>query len=77
MTIRAKFQLQEVRTHVWGDAQTLVFRPQYDGSIPEDQRFYKATPSGEFIMQVNNPVALEALKLGKYYYVDFNEVEKV
>ena len=39
-------------------------------SIPEDRRFNKATPSGEFWMQVDNPAALEVLKLGQVFYID-------
>jgi hypothetical protein len=69
--VRAKFTLQEVTQHSHGAAsRTLVFRPQYDTSIPEDQRFAKATPNGEFRMYVDNPAALEQLKLGQAYYFD-------
>lgn len=78
MTVRAKFQLQEIRQHAgygYGcDAKTLVFRPQYDTTIPEDRRFAKATPTGEFTMYVDNPAALEQFELGAHYYIDFNPV---
>jgi hypothetical protein len=58
MSIKAKFQLQEVRSHYYNPTgRTLVFRPQYDPSIPEDLRFATATPSGEFTMYVDNPAA--------------------
>lgn len=76
MAVRAKFQLQEIRTHCWGTSKTLVFRPMYDTSIPEDQRFSDATPSGEFIMMVNNPNALAQMEIGKFYYVDFTPTEQ-
>jgi hypothetical protein len=75
MTVRAKFQVQEKRSHHWGTGQTIVLRPQYDQTIPEDQRFAKATPSGEFTMFVDNPPAQVALELGKFYYVDFTPAE--
>jgi hypothetical protein len=69
--VRAKFVLQEkTESSFNADSRTLVFRPQYDTTIPEDQRFSKATPSGEFKMQVDNPAALEQLKLGQAYYFD-------
>lgn len=79
MTIRAKFQLQEIRQHIgWSPTtRTLVFRPQYDTSTPEDQRFCKATPSGEFTMLVDNPLALANLELGRQYYFDINPVESL
>lgn len=77
--IRAKFQLQEIRQYMsYGSNnssqnKTLIFRPVYDEKIPEDIRFQKFTPSGQFEMQVNGP-ALEFFKLGKYYYFDATEV---
>lgn len=77
-TVKAKFQLQEIRQYMsYGNVinqnKTLIFRPVYDERIPEDIRFQKFTPSGQFEMQVNGP-ALEFFKLGKYYYFDASEV---
>lgn len=72
MTVRAKFTLYEKHLMSWSStAAKLVFCPQYDTSIPEDDRFAKATPSGRFEMTVDNPAALEQFELGKSYYVDF------
>jgi hypothetical protein len=69
--VRAKFALTEITEVSWSkDARRLTFAPQYDTSIPEDQRFAKATPSGELWMQVDNPAALEQFKLGQAYYFD-------
>lgn len=74
--VRAKFTVQEVRQSVFNPtARTLVLRPQYDTSIPEDQRFFSATPTGEMTMVVNNPAALAEMELGKSFYVDFTPVE--
>lgn len=53
---------------------TVRLETQYDPTIPEDQRFCKATPSGHIEMWVDNPPALEQLALGKTFYVDFTEV---
>lgn len=75
MTVRAKFQLQEVTNNHWSkDSKVLTFRASYDTSIPEDQRFQKATPSGEFKMHVDNPSAVAAFELGRYYYLDASPV---
>lgn len=75
MSVRAKMQLQKITAHSWSStAKTLEFQTQYDTSIPEDQRFTKATPSGSITMQVDNPAALEQFKLGESYYVDFTPV---
>lgn len=73
MSVRAKMVLTTIADHNWG-GKTLKFSTQYDATIPEDQRFQKATPSGSIEMQVDNPAALEQFALGKSYYVDFNEV---
>jgi hypothetical protein len=70
MTVRCKFQLQEVHDLMWG--KKYFFRPQYDDTIPEDRRFAKYSPSGEFWIMVDNP-AVE-YKIGHFYYFDSHEV---
>jgi hypothetical protein len=72
--IRCKFVLSEIREHSFNTGRTLVFSTQYDSTIPEDQRFAKATPNGRFEMYVDNPAALEQLKLGQAYYFDASPV---
>lgn len=68
-------QLQEITSVHWNQAVKHVkFQTCYDQSIPEDRSFTKATPNGQITMQVDNPAALEQLKLGEYYYVDFTPV---
>lgn len=78
MNVRAKFMVTEIHRHSWdgGRAATLVLQPQYDSTIPEDQRFAQATPSGRLEMRVDNPSAVEALQLGKVFYLDFSPVEE-
>ena len=79
MATRAKMKCSFVRTSDYGAGLTqykiVRFDAQYDQSIPEDQRFQKATPTGHIEMQIDNPAALEQLIPGKYYYVDFSPVE--
>jgi hypothetical protein len=74
--VRAKFQLVSETANAGTTAKNLTFQPRYDTSIPEDQRYSKATPSGELKMYVDNPAALEQLKLGQDYYLDFTPVPK-
>ena len=69
--VRAKMTLQAV-TEYPGGMKCLKFYTQYDPSLPEDQRFSKATQSGSIEMHVDNPKALEQFKLGEAYYVDFS-----
>ena len=74
MSVRAKFQVQSITHNAWGNAVSIKLSCMYDQTIPEDQRFYDATPSGSIEMLVNNPAAIEQFKLKKYFYVDFHEV---
>lgn len=77
MTVRAKFTVTSVEPHWDGTPgpRTVVLEPRYDESIPEDQRFAQATPSGRFEMNVDNPSAIEAMPVGQAFYVDFTPVE--
>lgn len=71
MSVRCKLRLTSIKQSEFNPtARTLAFEARYDTSIPEDQRFYDATPWGTFEMLVNNPKALEQLELGKDYYLD-------
>jgi hypothetical protein len=71
--VRCKFRLAEVTEYPWG-SKRFVFRPEYDTSIPEDQRFAKSSPTGEFTILVDNPAAQEKFKVGEYYYFDATPV---
>lgn len=73
MTVRAKMHLKSETTYEWG-GKKLTFETRYDTSIPENQRFQKATPTGSIDIQIDNPAALEQFKLGSDYYVDFTPV---
>lgn len=70
MSVRAKMVLTEVTDLQWG-GKRLRFTAQYDTTIPEDQRFQKATPSASAEFHIDNPAALEQFRLGEAYYLDF------
>lgn len=73
--VRGKFMVTEITEMSWSKtARKVVLTPQYDTSIPEDQRYATATPSGRIEMQIDNPSALAALPMGKQFYVDFTAV---
>ncbi len=74
--VRAKFKVVAVTDHDYGDGKTIKLAPCYDASVPEDRRFAQATPTAELSMYVNNPLAIEALKLGKYFYLDFTPIDE-
>lgn len=75
MTVRAKFVCSSVTFHADprenpNASRTFKFTAQYDMSIPEDRRFQKATPWGEFTMNVDNPAVFDHFKIGQAYYLD-------
>jgi hypothetical protein len=81
MSVRAKMTLSSITEEHWGpnpgsSSKTLNFTCTYDTSIPEDQRFQKATPSGSAKFQIDNPGALEQFVAGQSYYLDFSPVPK-
>lgn len=71
--VRAKFRVDVVNETPTG--RKIIMQPQFDQTIPEDQRYAKATPSGRLEMQVDNPIAFNQFTLGKYFYLDFTLVE--
>ena len=75
MTVRAKLKLTSITESSWAKGNTpqksLRFDCQYDSSIPEDQRFQKATPTGKCELVIDNPAAIAQFELGADYYVDF------
>ncbi len=74
--VRAKFRVTSITEFEGGynGAKIVKLDCRYDQAIPEDQRFFDATPSGHVEMYINNPKALEQFKLGKTFYADFSEV---
>lgn len=70
MNVRCKLRLIEKTPYDQYGNSRLVFEAQYDESIPEDQRFFDATPSARFEILVNNKAALEAYQVGQCYYFD-------
>lgn len=80
MKVRCKMCLVSITDHAshgGKPAKTFKFQPQYDQSIPEDQRFQAASPSGEFTIYVTNPAVVEHYKLGGFYYFDSEPVPEV
>ncbi len=73
MTLRCKFQLIE-RTEMHGGAVRLKYQARYDETIPEDQRFAKATPNGQLEMTVSADNAAATLKVGDSFYIDIAPV---
>ena len=66
---------QKYKNKFLGNAQNIRLAAQYDPSIPEDQRFMEATPSGELKFYVSNPAVIGGFEIGKNYYIDLTPCE--
>jgi hypothetical protein len=74
MTVRAKMKVASITEQHWTKGKVVKLQAEYDATIPEDQRFAQATPSGSMEMHIDNPAALAQFELGKDYYLDFTPV---
>jgi hypothetical protein len=75
--MRAKFQTQSVTDFGYGSKQVklcAVYAISEERN-KEDNQFSKATPSGTIEMMISAEGALDFIKPGKKYYVDFTEAE--
>ena len=77
VTTRAKFRCSSEKTTKWGpnaDRQrSYEFDALYDTSIPEDQRYAKATPTGRLTITVDNPAV--TFEIGQSYYLDITKAD--
>lgn len=69
MSIRAKFKVTSV-TETEGGLKTAKLEAVVGGS-PENEAFFKWTPSASIILGTINPAAAEQFTPGKEFYVDF------
>jgi len=76
MKIRGKFVVSKHTHHQADKAQVEIeLNAQYSNKNPEDNTYSKATPSGHIAMTVTVPEVVDALPIGKAFYVDFSPFE--
>lgn len=76
--VRAKFKVESTQPRdqvlpggdVVHEGGTVTLRPVYSGS-PENDQFYKLTPSGQIVLSTINVAAFEQFTEGQEFYVDF------
>jgi len=78
--VRAKFVVQEKADYLgWVSAARPKERLTKVTLTPVcgkgNEQWSSATPSGKLEICISNPVAVDALELGKEYYIDFVPVE--
>jgi len=77
MSIRAKMRLQSIVTNQHTPTyatKSAKFSAVYDSTLPEDQKFQKATPFANAEFQIDNPPAIDQLVPGQDYYFDISPV---
>lgn len=78
MSVRAKFKVNEITEHAYGDKRmkTIKLQPVYsnvEGS--ENKAFWEASPNGEIRLGTINMQAAEQFELNAEYYIDFTRAE--
>lgn len=68
MKVRAKYKCTSV------DGGNISLSPVVGGS-PENDKFFKATPSGSFQMTTVNDAAAKQFEVGKSYYIDITAAD--
>jgi hypothetical protein len=69
--VRAKFKVVK-KEALEADGGAKIVLQAVCGGSPENEQFFKYTPSGEIVMQTVNPEAAVQFEEGKEGYVDFN-----
>lgn len=73
MTVRAKFKVVEVTQYEQGSKIKLY---PVTGGSPENEQFFKWTPTGEISMGTINPEAAKEFVIGGEVYVDFTPIKQ-
>lgn len=80
MAVRAKFRCASIEDF-GGNSKKVKLHAVYPTDAEraeqsENDRFNKATPSGEVWMTIDNPAASIQFEPGRSYYLDFSEAEQ-
>lgn len=69
MTVRCKFKCESIE--VTGEQKNIILRAVTNGS-PENESFFKYTPSGTLSFGCVNERASSQFEVGKEYYIDIS-----
>jgi hypothetical protein len=75
VNVRAKFRVTSVSQRTSWNGTTHDTSEVTLSAVTDDanKTWSKWTPGGELKMQINNPEALAAFKIGQAYFLDFSE----
>jgi hypothetical protein len=72
MKVRGKFYVESI-TKYKDNYASVVMQARSENTIPEDQKYAEATPSGKLEMTITVPAVIEFFVPGKVVYVDIEE----
>jgi hypothetical protein len=72
--VRAKFKVTNVGPSQSNDGHRIDLWAVYGGS-PENEVFFKYTPSGQISLQIVTDETAKFFEVGKEFYVDFTKAE--
>ena len=67
--VKGKFRVSSVSNV--GITKRVKLAAVADDTIPENQRYHKATPSGTIEIKIDNPPAADQFTQGKEFFVEF------
>ena len=78
--VRAKFKVNAIEKNPddgtdAANCARVEMSPVFGDENPENKLFYKWTPGGAISLSLVSPDTAAQFEIGKYYYVDFTEVE--
>ena len=79
MTVRAKFKVQEITEHAYGEKlmKTIKLQPVFKSNDPESEnsKFWAASPNGEIRLGTINMDAAAQFVINGEFYIDFIPAE--
>ena len=75
--MRAKFKVISIQSGWQEPERSIRMIAVYDKTTPEAQKVDTQTPAGKIDITVTTREAIEAMTLGRTFYVDFMPVEPV
>jgi hypothetical protein len=72
--VRCKVYVESVTKFGGGNGQVKL-RAIHSTDTPENERFTKATPSGDATFMIDNPPVVEMLQPGRHFHLDLTPCE--
>ena len=75
MNVKGKFTVTKHTKHRQDDTYTEIELSALYSQTPEDNTYASSTPNGQITMTVTVPAVVDALPIGKAFFVNFSPAE--